>query len=377
MKIPLSGPDITEAEIAAVAAVMRSGRLSLGPKLVEFENAISGYVGSPHAVAVSSGTAGLHLVVRALGIGISDEVIVPSFTFIAAANAIRYECATPVFVDIDPITLNLDPAAVEAAITPRTRAILAVHTFGIPADLEKLLAITRRHNLFLIEDACEALGAEWSGQKVGTFGDAGVFGFYPNKQITTAEGGMVVTHDEKLAARIRSLRNQGRSDNGDWFEHAEIGYNYRLSELHAAIGIEQLKRIEPILKRRAEIARGYAQRLAPDKDIILPTSELAGGEISWFVYVIRLAERFSPVQRDEIIRAMTARGIACGRYFAPVHLQAAYDGARPSLAVTERVADRTIALPFFNALKETELDEVGTALHECIALQGSAAAAPA
>ncbi len=369
MRIPLAGPDITEAEIAGVVAVMRSGRLSLGPRLEGFEAAFSQYVGAPFAAAVSSGTAGLHVVVRALGLGDGDEVIVPSFTFVAAANAIRYERATPVFVDIDPRTLNLDPLCVEAAITPRTRAILVVHTFGVSADLEKLAAIAAKHNLILIEDACEAIGAEWRGKKVGTSGAAGVFGFYPNKQITTAEGGMVVTSDRKLAARVRSLRNHGRSNGDEWFEHAEIGYNYRLSELHAAMGIEQLNRIEPILARRAEIAHGYNARLATNAEILLPLWDFPDGKISWFVYVIRLADHFSRQQRDAVVDAMAKSEIGCGRYFAPIHLQSPYyrDGFR--LFVTENVADRTIALPFFNALSEREIDEVCRALQECIATE--------
>ena len=366
MRIPLSGPDIRQAEIDAVAAVMRSGRLSLGPKLEGFEAALANYVGARYAVAVSSGTAGLHLTVRALGIGEGDEVIMPSFTFIAVANAVRYERAAPVFADIDPATLNLDPAAVEGAITPRTRAILAVHTFGVPADIEKLAAIAARHHLILIEDACEALGAECRGKKAGTFGQAGVFGFYPNKQITTGEGGAVVTNDEKLAARLRLLRNQGRTRIGEWFEHTEIGYNYRLSELHAAMGIEQLKRIEAILARRAEIARGYSHRLAAGSELVLPISQFADSKISWFVYVIRLAEKFSRTQRDAILEMMGRRGIACGRYFAPVHLQSPYKVEGRSLPVTESVADRTMALPFFNALSEDQIDEVCSALRECI-----------
>ena len=367
MKIPLSGPDITEAEIAAVAAVMRSGRLSLGAKLCEFEAGFSTYLDMPFAAGVSSGTAGLHLAMRALGIGEGDEVIVPSFTFIAAANAVAYERATPVFVDIDPATLNLAPVAVEAAITPKTRAILAVHTFGIPADLEQLSAISARHNLLLVEDACEAIGAEWLGRKVGTIGDAGVFGFYPNKQITTAEGGVVVTRDRSLAARIRSLRNQGRGGSSDWFEHQELGYNYRLSELHAAIGVEQLKRIDAILARREDIARGYTQRLQACADLTLPLPDLVDRRISWFVYVVRLAARFSRAQRDRIIAAMAERGIACGRYFAPIHMQEPYRDAGVRLPVTEGIADRTIALPFFNALTELELDEVCLRLREVLA----------
>jgi len=370
VSIPLSGPDITQAEIDAVAAVMRSGRLSLGPKLEEFEAALSSYVRVPYAAAVSSGTAGLHLIVKALGIGEGDEVIVPSFTFIAAANAIRYERAQPVFVDIDPAAANLDPSAVEAAVSSRTRAILVVHTFGVPADVEKLLAIAKRHKLILIEDACEALGAEWRGKRVGAFGAAGVFGFYPNKQITTSEGGMIVTNDEKLALRVRSLRNHGRIPIGEWFEHTEIGYNYRLSELHAAMGIEQLKRIEAILARRAEIARGYNDRLATCSEFVLPLSQLADGKISWFVYVIRLAEKFSRVQRDAIVEAMGKRGIACGRYFAPIHLQRPYKTKDCKLPVTENVADRAIALPFFNALSESQLDAVCSALCECLERAG-------
>ena len=210
-RIPLSAPDISEADIEAVVGVLRTTSLSMGPKLEEFEQAVAGYVGASHAVAVNSGTSGLHLCIRALGIGEGDEVIVPSFTFIAAANVIRYERASPAFVDIDPETLNLDPNHIEAAITPRTRAILAVHTFGCPAELSAILEIARRHHLFVIEDACEAIGAEYDGRKVGIQGDAGVFAFYPNKQITTGEGGVIVTENPEIAGLARKLRNQGRS----------------------------------------------------------------------------------------------------------------------------------------------------------------------
>src|SRR5271170_3100758 len=219
MRIPLSAPDIDEDDIGAVVEVLRGSRLSLGPVLDEFERSFSGYVGTPHAVAVSSGTAGLHLALLALGIGEGDEVIVPSFTFIAAANAIRYVGAAPVFVDIDPVTLNMDAACVERAVTPRTRALMVVHTFGCPADISALMGIAERHGLKVIEDACEAIGAEYRGRKVGTFGDVGVFAFYPNKQITTGEGGMVVAREAAVAACIRSLRNHGRRPTDDWFEH--------------------------------------------------------------------------------------------------------------------------------------------------------------
>lgn len=359
MKIPLSAPDITDAEISAVTRVLRSGRLSLGPQLEAFENAIAAYTNAKHAVGVSSGTAGLHLVLRALGLKEGDEVILPSFTFIAAANVLRYERVTPVFVDIDKATLNLDPALVQRAITGRTRAILAVHNFGVPADMEGLAAIARRHNLLLIEDACEALGAEWRGKKVGSIGDAGVFAFYPNKQITTAEGGVVVTQNPKVAARIHSLRNHGRTDTGDWLQHAETGYNYRLSELHAALGVAQMQRLEEILLRRGEIARRYTERLKQCDALVLPPLELPDRRIGWFVYVVRLNEKYSRADRDRIILRMAEKGIGCGRYFAPIHLQPAYrDVPHGLLAVTESVGERTLALPFFNRITDSQLEEV-------------------
>src|SRR6185437_7596914 len=325
MNIPLSAPDITEAEIEAVTAVLRTARLSLGPRLEAFERAMAEYIGVPHAVGVSSGTAGLHLAMRALNIGEGDEVIVPSFTFIAAANAIRYERAIPVFVDIEPTTLNLDPARVEAAITPRTRAILAVHMFGVPADMRAILSIAERHRLLVIEDACEAIGAELDGLRVGSFGDAAVFAFYPNKQITTGEGGMVVTRNGALAKRMRALRNQGRYESDDWLQHSELGYNYRLSEMNCALGVVQLRRIESILARRERVARGYQQRLQ-GLPLVLPPLQVLHGRVSWFVYVVRLGPEFEPARRDAMVRSLTAQGIGCARYFAPIHRQPAYSG---------------------------------------------------
>lgn len=356
MNIPLSAPDITEDDISAVASVLRTSRLSLGPKLEEFEHAVAQYIGVPNAVGVSSGTAGLHLCIRALNIGEGDEVIVPSFTFIAAANAIRFERAIPVFVDVDPLSLNLDPTRLEAAITPRTRAILAVHNFGIPADMEAILDIAARHRLLVIEDACEAIGAESRGKRVGTFGKAAVFAFYPNKQITTGEGGMVVTRDEALARRILALRNQGRYET-DWLQHSELGYNYRLSEMQCALGISQLKRIDSILSARESVARGYHQRLLGEP-LSLPPLELAEARISWFVYVVRLRPELQS-HRDDILRSIAARGIGCARYFAPIHLQPAYAAWKnANLPVTESESARTIALPFFNALTGEQQDRV-------------------
>jgi perosamine synthetase len=358
MNIPLSEPDITEAEIEAVVAVLRTPRLSLGPVSEQFEAAVAAYVSVPHAVAVSSGTAGLHLCIRALGIGEGDEVIVPSFAFIAAANAIRYERAIPVFADIDPATLNIDPRRVEEAITPRTRAILVVHNFGVPADISTILAIAERHGLLVIEDACEAIGAEHHGRKVGSMGHAGVFAFYPNKQITTGEGGMVVTRDEALARRIRALRNQGRYETGDWFQHTELGYNYRISEINCALGLAQMSRLEEILSKRAAVASAYNQLLRRHQELTLPPLSVAEGRVSWFVYVVRLRNR------DAVMRGLGAAGVACGRYFAPIHLQPSYAAWRNSanLPVTEAEASRTIALPFFSNLDGESIEMVCEAL---------------
>jgi dTDP-4-amino-4,6-dideoxygalactose transaminase len=361
MRIPLSAPDITEADIDAVSAVLRTSRLSLGPRMEEFEQSIARYVGTAHAVAVNSGTSALHLCIRALGISEGDEVIVPSFAFIAVANILRYERAVPVFADIDPQTLNLDPARIEEAITPRTRAIIVVHTFGTPAAMGKILEIARRHKLFVIEDACEALGAQFDSRKVGSFGNVAVFGFYPNKQITSGEGGMLVTNDSKLAALARKLRNHGRSESGEWLQHDEVGYNYRISELNCALGAKQLQRVESILDKREAIAREYHCRLQNQPDLELPPLELPRCRISWFVYVLRLNKRFAASHRDLIAQEMASRGIACGRYFAPIHLQPAYR-SQPhrcmTLTQTESIAPRTLALPFFNQLTDNQIADV-------------------
>jgi perosamine synthetase len=376
VEIPLSAPDITDAEIEAVVSVLRTSRLSLGPRIKEFEAAMAAYAGTPHAIAVSSGTAGLHLALLALGIGPGDEVIVPSFTFIAVANAVRYVGALPVFVDIDGETLNLDPASVAAAMTSRTRAVIIVHTFGRPAPMDSFLAIAQRHNLLVIEDACEAIGAEVGGRRVGCFGDAGVFAFYPNKQITTGEGGMVVTHHAEIARRIAALRNHGRyeSDSGvsgkspgsadSWFEHAELGYNYRLSEMQCALGLAQLARIGCILARREAIARHYCNLLRDIPHLLLPAIDVPGHRLSWFVFVVRLAESFSTTDRDRVRSSLVEQGIATGRYFAPIHLQPAYSSCSKSvsLPITESVAARTLALPFFNGITDAQIERVCTAL---------------
>ena len=368
MNVPLSLPDISQAEIDEVISVLRGSRLSLGPKMEEFEESVSRYVSRPFGIAVSSGTAGLHLCVRALGIGSGDEVIVPSFTFIAAANAIRFEGATPVFVDIERASRNMDPVRIEEAITTRTRAIMVVHTFGVPSDMDEILDIARRHNLRVIEDACEAIGAEYHDRLVGSFGDLGVFAFYPNKQITTAEGGMIVTADAALAREMRALRNQGRYETDEWHQHSLLGFNYRLSEINCALGCAQMRRIEPILLQRDEVARTYHAALAEVGDIVRPTIEFFGCRISWFVYVIVLEERFSQDQRDAILRLMQQQGIGCGRYFAPVHSQPAYQGLalRHPLPVTMALSARALALPFFNQLTQSDIQFVVSALKAAI-----------
>jgi len=373
MRIPLSAPDVSEEDIQAVTEVLRTSRLSLGPKLEEFERTIAEYVGASHAIAVNSGTSALHLCIRALGISEGDEVIVPSFAFIAVANVIRYERAVPVFVDVEPEMLNLDPSRIEAAITLRTKAIIVVHTFGWPADLSAILDIARRHHLHVIEDATEAIGAEYDGRRVGIFGDAGVFAFYPNKQITTGEGGIIVTQNDEIARLARMLRNQGRSDSEDWFQHSELGYNYRISDINCALGIEQLKRIQIILDRRQAIAREYHRRLIGHPDLRLPLLAVPNRANSWFVYVVRLGKRFNQVHRDWIVKEMNLRGIGCGRYFAPIHLQPIYRCAgmpRADLPVTVFNAERSLALPFFNRIQEQQIDEVCGTLAELIHLAG-------
>jgi dTDP-4-amino-4,6-dideoxygalactose transaminase len=367
MRIPLSAPDITEGDIEAVVSVLRTPRLSIGPKMAEFEQSMAEAAGVPYGIAVSSGTAGLHLCLCALGIGEGDEVILPSFTFIAAGNAVLYQRAKPVFVDIDPITLNLDPGQLEKMITPRTRAILVVHTFGYPADLDPILDIARKHGSPVIEDACEAIGAQYRGRNVGGIGDLGVFAFYPNKAITTGEGGMVVTRDSDLADTIRALRNQGRRPTDGWLEHSLLGYNYRLSEMNCALGVAQMKRLSGILETREALAMRYAKELQSIPEVTVPSLKIEGGRVGWFVFVVRLIARFTRADRDLICQRLATRGIGCGRYFAPLHLQplfASFSNPRDDLTITEQVADRTLALPFFNRLTEEQIAEVCRSLRE-------------
>jgi perosamine synthetase len=372
-RIPLSTPDITQAEIDAVTAVLRTPHLSLGPELGAFEAALAQYHDLPHAVAVSSGTAGLHLALLTLGVGEGDEVIVPSFAFIAVANAVLQVRATPVFAEIDPATLNLDPAAVERAVSPSTRAILVVHNFGVPAEMDAIQTIATRHGLFILEDACEALGAEFGApphsRRAGSFGDLAVLGFYPNKQLTTGEGGAVLARNPGHAERLHSLRNQGRIAqlSGEWLNHAEPGYNYRLSELACALGRVQLSRMGEMLALRRAAAERYDALLRTIPGLELPALTFPNRTISWFVYVVRPPGH---VDRDRVQTALASQGIATGRYFAPIHLQPAWR-AHPSakaaaLPVTEQIATRTLALPFFNRITISQQEEVARALQDAI-----------
>jgi len=358
MRIYLSRPDITEKEVEAVCAVLRSPNLSLGPKLVEFELSFAKYIGTKRAVAVNSGTSGLFLCMLALGISQDDEVITSPFTFIASATSIMMAGAKPVFADIDPVSLNIDPAKIESKITNRTKAILPVEVFGNPTGLDKVCSIAQKYNLKVIEDSCEALGSALKGEKVGTFGTMSVFGFYPNKQITTGEGGMILTDDDNLASLCVSLRNQGRAKDNDWLSHKRLGYNFRLSDINCALGIVQLSRIEQIKAKRRQVAQWYQEMLTDDDRLIVP-DEPDDCNISWFVFVVRLANRFSAQQRDRILQAMKNRDIQVGNYFPPVHLQPfmveRFGYKRGDFPITESVGERTIALPFYNDLTKDEI----------------------
>ena len=382
ISIPLSAPDITDAEVAAVNAVLQTPFLSLGPELAAFESALARYHAVPHAVAVSSGTAGLHIALITLGIGEGDEVIVPSFAFIAVANAVLHVGATPVFAEIDPLTLNLTPATVESVLTPRTRAILVVHTFGVPADMLGLRHLADQKHLVILEDACEAIGAELHGRRVGAFGDLAVLGFYPNKQITTGEGGAVLARSDQHAHRLRALRNQGRrsdipnsasstetpSDNepSGWLHHPEIGFNYRLPEIPCALGRVQLSRIDEILRNRRSAAERYQALLAGIHGLALPPLNLPDCLISWFVYVVRLPE-FS--DRERIQAELSRKGIATSNYFVPIHQQPAWRDRKLSgspLEITESIGSRTLALPFFTRISTEQQKQVASALREAL-----------
>jgi perosamine synthetase len=359
-EIPLARPWIDEHEEERVLEVLRSGRLSLGPTIDRFEELVAERVGAPYAAALSSGTAGLHLLCHIAGLGPGDEVITSPVSFVASANCFIFEGATPVFADVDPRTLNLDPAAAEAAITERTRAIVAVDMFGYPCELDELRGICERHGLALIEDAAEALGAEYKGTPVGGHGPAAVFGFYPNKQIATGEGGVVVTHSEQEWQLLRSLRNQGRTyDTGAWFDHVRLGFNYRWTDVQAAIGIAQLEKLDRILELRAAAAARYEELLRGLDGVATPAADDEAHRRSWFVYVVKLARE---LDRDAVMRELRAQGIGTAEYVPCVHLQPymreQYGFREGMFPIAEDACARTLALPFYAQLEAEDQERV-------------------
>jgi dTDP-4-amino-4,6-dideoxygalactose transaminase len=370
----MSGCDIGAAERAAVLEVLDGTTLALGPRLERFEDALARAVGARHAIGVSSGTAGLHLCMLAAGIGEGDLVITTPFSFVASANCILYVRARPVFVDVDPETLTIDAGRVADTARAlarrhgnRLRALLPVHVFGQPADMDPLREIAERHGLAVVEDACEALGATYKGRQAGTMGRAGVFAFYPNKQITTGEGGMIVTDDPGWDALCRSLRNQGRDVFDGWLTHSRLGYNYRLDELSAALGAVQVARLGELLARRARVADWYRERLADLEGIRLPARAPWTTHLSWFVYVVRVRPG---VDRDRLIRELERRGIPSRPYFPPIHLQPFYRaqfGFRAGdFPATEAAGETCLALPFAATLREEDVDTVCGALEESL-----------
>lgn len=386
-EIPLSKPDISDLEIELVVEALRSGRLSIGPRVEEFERMVAARCGRRYGVAVNSGTSGLHLTMLGLGIGPGDEVITTPFSFVASANCILMAGAKPVFVDICPKTLNMDPERLEAAITRRTKAIIAVEAFANPAYMDRYESIAQRHEIALVEDCCEALGSSHAGRKAGSFGRVGVFAFYPNKQITTGEGGVIVTDDRRLAELCKSMRNQGRpmaplagavgsvsgssgsenrptpSEGAAWLSHERLGFNYRMAEINAALGVAQMRRLDEILAKREHVAKAYMERLLDlhSPDLTLPTVH-EDSHMSWFVFVVRLTSSYTREERDRVIAGMLRHEIGAKDYFPCIHLQAFYReqfGFKPGdFPIAESVSARTIALPFYNDLSDRDVDVV-------------------
>jgi dTDP-4-amino-4,6-dideoxygalactose transaminase len=391
----MSSPDLTDDERRAVADVLATPRLSMGPQVEAFEAAVAERLGARHAIAVSSGTAGLHLCVRAAGILDGDWVITTPFSFVASANVLLYERAVPVFVDVDPQTANIDSDLVAEATADlarggvdarrwlprqgvrepgRLKGLLPVDAFGQPADFDPLRETAGRHGLVLIEDSAEALGATYKGKPAGMLGEAGVFGFYPNKQVTTGEGGVVVTERDDWASMIRSLRNQGRAPGDTWLEHTYLGYNYRLDELSAALGVVQMRRLDELLRRRAEVAEWYEERLAEIPGVELLPLAPTTTRVSWFVYVVRLDRA---VDRGSLATRLGAQGIPTRPYFTPIHLQRYFVeafGYRPGdFPVAEDLGERSLALPFSGVMTEAQVDRVCRALREALSTRRSGA----
>ena len=385
--IPLARPVIEEREEQLVLEVLRSGRLSLGPMLERFESAFAAWLGVEEAVAVSSGTAALHLGVRNLGWGRGDEVITSPFSFVASANCLLYEGARPVFCDIDPFSLNLDPEAAATAVGEATVGLLPIHIFGFPADLPRLRALADGRGLGMLEDACESLGAvDAEGLRVGASGGLSTFAFYANKQMTTGEGGMITTSDPRQAALLRSERNQGRAIDMGWLDHERLGFNYRLSDIASAIGIAQLERMDQMLEARARVAAMYSERLAGSEKVVTLPETRGQEKRSWFVYVVQLTEERSEklpnfrsyserdneaarARRDRVIDSLAAQGIPSKAYLPCIHLMPHYRelGYGPGqFPVAEAVSSRSLALPFFPGMSEEQVERVCTALFQAL-----------
>ena len=362
----MSSPDITQREIDAVSEVLRTRFLSIGPQLEAFEREFASYVGASYAVGVNSGTSGLHLSILAAGVGEGDVVLTTPFSFIASSNCILYAGAEPVFVDVDPGTGNMDPDKAFDKVSQlvkvgrSVRAILPVHVFGQPADMEPILDLAEEFGLVVIEDACEAIGAEYKGRKAGSLGDVAVFAFYPNKQMTTGEGGMIVTNRSDWDALFRSLRNQGRDIFDEWLTHSRLGYNYRLDEMSAALGLTQLGRIEELLEKRSSVAEWYNERLSELQEFIdLPYVAPSTTKMSWFVYVVRVKP---PLERNIVMKKLAEFGIPSRPYFVPIHLQPYYRKLfgykRGDFPITEYLGDVSLALPFSSVMRESDVDMV-------------------
>jgi perosamine synthetase len=367
MEIPMSRPVISKEDIDEVVSVLKTPFLSMGPKTEAFEKEFAKYVGARYAAAVNSGTSALHICMRILDLKPGDEVITTPFSFVASSNCILYERAKPVFVDINPKTLNIDAEKIEEAITKKTRAILPVHVFGQPCDMDEIMRISADHKLPVIEDACEAIGAEYQKRKVGTFGQCSTFAFYPNKQMTTGEGGMILTDDKGAWKLAQSLRNQGRSERGQWLHHERLGYNYRIDEMSAALGLSQLKRIDELLYMRARVADIYNNLLSGIDGAELPFVDKKTTRMSWFVYVVRV----NPKKRDVIMKKLASRGVPSKPYFTPITAQPFYKelfGFRESdFPICEEAGKSCLALPFFGQMTEEQVIYVCKTLKEAIA----------
>lgn len=390
-KIPMSSPDLTDADRQAVIDVIQTPILSMGRRILEFEQVFCQHTGRKHAIGVNSGTAGLHLCVRAAGIAPGDLVITTPFSFVASSNVLLFENAIPVFVDVQPRTGNIDPALVADAArniekylppnnrkpqmntdkhgfaNPKLKAILPVDVFGQPADMDSINVIAEEYGLTVIEDSCEALGAEYKGRKAGTLGDYGVFAFYPNKQITTGEGGMVVTDDDQAADFMRALRNQGRAVGDTWLQHTYLGYNYRLDEMSAALGTAQMHRLEELLSKREQVAAWYEARLSEIPGVEIPIVEAYTTRMSWFVYVIRLDAK---INRDALAKRLEAMGVPVRPYFLPIHLQPymveRFGWREGDFPVTEDLGRRGLAVPFSGMMTEEQVEYVCRSLRKVV-----------